>query len=73
MRMVGSTDVSVILRNLLAARLAVFCFDPDSDPFQFILRLDVFARLGLYIFPTGTVHLQELPGHSQQNCHGFQF
>lgn len=42
MTMVGSPDASRILRNISAAWLANFCFDPDSEPFQFMLRLGMF-------------------------------
>lgn len=46
MTAVGSPDASRILRNLSAAWLANVCFDPDSEPFQFVLRSGMFARLG---------------------------
>lgn len=65
--MVGSTDASSKLRNLLVAWLAGFSLDPD-EPLHFILRLGMFARLGTYTFLTGTVHLQELPRQWQQRA-----
>lgn len=47
--MVGSTDASSTPRNLLAAWLAGFCFNPHSDPFHF---MGMFVRLRLHFFST---------------------
>lgn len=65
--MVGNTDASSKLRNLLVAWLSDFCLDPD-EPLHLTLRLGMFARLGIYTFLTGTVHLQELPRQWQQRA-----
>lgn len=67
--MVGSTDASSKLRNLLVAWLSDFSLDPD-EPLHFTLRLGMFARLGMYTLyhVTGAVHLQELPRQWQQRA-----
>lgn len=49
---VGSTDVSSTPRNLLAAYLAGFCFNPHSDPFPIMLRMGILVRLRLHFFST---------------------
>lgn len=48
--MVRSTDASSTLRNLLAAWLAGFCFNPHSDSFHF--RMGILVRLRLHFFST---------------------